>query len=87
MAIDSLTLAATRRAVRDVALILSGMERDEADRFLSRLYAEIGNLKSGDTSSAIWFQVVSGIQEDNLGPACYGLKRIGLLKDTEDANR
>ena len=84
MAIDTLTHVASRRAMREVAMILSHMERDEADCFLLRLHTEVGNLVKGDTTSAIWSQVIDDIRRKESGPTCYGLQRIGFLKDTDD---
>ena len=79
---DNMVLfVSVRKTLRLMAEQMSWMEKDEAFEFLDALRSQILILESGDTSSELWKQATSSI--DNT----YGLERIEMSWKENETNQ
>lgn len=77
---DPLRLVVVRKSLKKVAECLSDLDSANADRCLDTLIDELRMLRQRDTSSMVWGQVTSAMQD---GPQSYGLERIGLWPESK----
>ena len=74
---NMLVMACVRKTLTAVAESMTHMDHEEPQEFLSALIAQLNILRSGDTSSKIWNQATSSLEN------IYALQRIGMAPSDE----